>query len=303
VTATGRDGAGGDDGAGGRDGAGGDDGAGGHDGRHGAGGDDGAGGHDGADGHDGAGGGGEAPRWLTALARSAERMAVPAVLRPPAGGGRPSAVLILFGDGPDGPDLLFVQRSRSLRQHAGQPAFPGGTIDPSDHGPVGAALREAAEEARVDPSGVDVLAVLPELYITRSGFSVTPVLAWWRRPAPVGPGDPAEVSAVARIGVAELAEPASRLSIRYPSGQAGPAFRSGGMLVWGFTALLVDRLLALGGWEQPWDASNPEDLPASALMPAPDPAADPAIRPADPAIPQADPVIPPADPARLGPAR
>jgi 8-oxo-dGTP pyrophosphatase MutT (NUDIX family) len=203
----------------------------------------------------------EVPGWLTALARSAEQMAVPLALRPPACGGRPAAVLILFGDGPGGPDLLLVQRSPSLRQHAGQPAFPGGVIDASDQGPVGAALREAAEEALVEPSGVQVLAVLPELHIWRSGFLVTPVLAWWQRPAPVGPGDPAEVSAVARVRIAELADPANRLAIRYPSGQAGPAFRAGGMLIWGFTAMLVDRLLALGGWELPWDAESAEELP------------------------------------------
>jgi 8-oxo-dGTP pyrophosphatase MutT (NUDIX family) len=209
----------------------------------------------------------DVPGWLAALARSAERMAVPPGLRPPAGGGRPAAVLILFADGAGGPDLLLVQRSPHLRQHAGQPAFPGGAIDAADHGPVGAALREAAEEARVRPAGVRVLAVLPELFISRSGFSVTPVLAWWHRPAAVGPGDPAEVSAVARVRVAELADPANRLTIRYPSGLAGPAFRAGGMLVWGFTALLVDRLLALGGWELPWDAGHPQDLPAEALEP------------------------------------
>jgi 8-oxo-dGTP pyrophosphatase MutT (NUDIX family) len=220
--------------------------------------------HDSADADDG----GEVPGWLTALAGSAERMAVPLALRPPAGGGRPAAVLILFGDGEGGPDLLLVQRSPWLRQHAGQPAFPGGAIDPTDQGPVGAALREAAEEALVEPAGVKVLAVLPELYIWRSGFSVTPVLAWWRRPVPVGPGDPAEVSAVARVRVVELADPVNRLTIRYPSGQAGPAFRAGGMLIWGFTALLVDRLLALGGWELPWDTGNAEELPAGALAQA-----------------------------------
>jgi 8-oxo-dGTP pyrophosphatase MutT (NUDIX family) len=213
--------------------------------------------------------GGEVPGWLTALARSAERMTVPPGLQPPAGGGRSSAVLILFGDGQNGPDVLLVQRSPWLRRHAGQPAFPGGAIDAADDGPVGAALREAAEEARVDPSGVDVLTVLPELFISRSEFLVTPVLAWWRRPGPVGPGDPAEVSSVARVPVAELADPANRLTIRYPSGPTGPAFRAGGMLVWGFTALLVDRLLALGGWELPWDAGSPQDLPAGPLRPGP----------------------------------
>jgi 8-oxo-dGTP pyrophosphatase MutT (NUDIX family) len=177
-------------------------------------------------------------------------------------------VLILFGEGPDGPDLLLLQRSLSLRRHAGQPAFPGGAIDESDSGPVAAALREAAEEAQVDPSGVEVLAVLPELYIARSGFSVTPVLAWWCRPAPVAPGDPTETAAVARVPVAELADPANRVTFRSPSGRTGPAFRAGPMLVWGFTAAVVDLLLAMGGWERPWDSGSTQELPADVLRAA-----------------------------------
>ena len=208
------------------------------------------------------------PRWLTDLAQAAAGMVVPQPMRPPPGGGRPSAVLILFGDGPGGPDLLLVQRSPFLRRHAGQPAFPGGAIDESDGGPVPAALREAAEEAGVDPAGVQVLAVLPELFIPRSGFSVTPVLAWWRDPVPVAPGDLAEITAVARVRIADLADPANRLTARYPSGLAGPAFRVGGMLVWGFTAMIVDRLLTLGGWERPWDAGAAEDLPPEVLRAA-----------------------------------
>ena len=214
------------------------------------------------------------PPWLAGLAQAAAGMAVPPPMRPPPGGGRPSAVLILFGDGPGGPDLLLVQRSPLLRRHAGWPAFPGGAIDESDGGPVPAALREAAEEAGVDPAGVQVLTVLPELFIPRSGFSVTPVLAWWRRPVPVAPGDPGEITAVARVRVADLADPANRLTARYPSGLAGPAFRVGGMLVWGFTAMIVDRLLAIGGWERPWDAGTAEDLPPEVLRAAaggPDP--------------------------------
>jgi 8-oxo-dGTP pyrophosphatase MutT (NUDIX family) len=207
----------------------------------------------------------DVPGWLTVLAREAADMPVPPALQPRPGG-RPAAVLILFGPGTEGPDLLLVQRGPRLRRHAGQPAFPGGAIDESDGGPVQAALREAAEEARVDPSGVQVLAVLPDMFIWRSGFTVTPVLAWWRRPTPVAPGDPVEVVAVARVAVADLADPAHRLSIRLPSGAAGPAFRVAGMLIWGFTAALVDRLLALGGWEVPWDASRAEELPADVVM-------------------------------------
>jgi hypothetical protein len=33
------------------------------------------------------------------------------------------------------------------------------------------------------------------------------------------------------------------------------------MLVWGFTAGLLDRLLHLAGWERPWDVARVEPLP------------------------------------------
>ena len=205
-----------------------------------------------------------APAWLRRLAAAAAVMDVPRIARPPASGGRHSAVLVLFGDGPDGPDVLYIQRNEGLRRHAGQPAFPGGKIEGTDDGPVAAALREAAEETGLDPSGVDVLATLPELFIPRSQFRVIPVLAWWRVPCAVRPVDIGEVAAVERISVADLADPANRLMLRFPSGRSGPAFRIDSMLIWGFTALMTDRLLALGGWERPWDATDIRELPQGA---------------------------------------
>ena len=199
------------------------------------------------------------PAWLCDLAAAAATMDVPRILRPPASGGRRSAVLILFGDGPD---LLFIQRSEGLRRHPGQPAFPGGAIDDGDDGPVGAALREAAEETGLDPAGVEVLGTMPELFIPHSGFRVVPVLAWWREPSAVGPVDTGEVAAVERIPIADLADPAHRVMLQNPSGRIGPAFRIGPMLIWGFTAGLVDRLLALAGCERPWNTNAVLDLPA-----------------------------------------
>jgi 8-oxo-dGTP pyrophosphatase MutT (NUDIX family) len=200
------------------------------------------------------------PAWLRALAEVAGTADLgPMAWLPPAGG-RQSAVLVLFAEGPDGPDVLLIQRSQGLRLHAGQPAFPGGAIDAADSGPVAAALREAAEEVGVDPAGVEVVGTLPELFIPPTGFRVIPVLAWWRQPCAVAPVDPGEVAAVERVSVTELADPATRLTVRGPSGRVTPAFRVKGMLIWGFTAMLLDRLLALAGWEQPWDAAVVADL-------------------------------------------
>ena len=219
----------------------------------------------------------ELPGWLRPVAELVGRVRADELSRfaPPEQGGRESAVLILLGEGPEGPDLLLIERSRALRSHAGQPAFPGGAVDPGDDGPVGAALREAAEETGVDVAGVEVLGSLPALFLPPSGFVVTPVLAWWREPSPVFVRDPGEVAAVHRVPLEELLEPAHRLRVRHPSGYVGPAFRVRGMLVWGFTAGLIDRLLRLAGWERPWN-SRVEASPPDPIDPI-----DP-IDPADP---------------------
>jgi hypothetical protein len=49
--------------------------------------------------------------------------------------------------------------------------------------------------------------------------------------------------------------------VHHPSGFLGPGFEAGGLFVWGFTALLVDRLLELGGWARPWDEAVTRPLP------------------------------------------
>ena len=177
-------------------------------------------------------------------------------------GARAGAVLVLLADGePDGPDVLLTRRADGLRHHPGQPAFPGGAQDPGDDGPVGTALREAAEEVGLEPATVRPLALLPGLWVPPSGFVVVPVLAHWEAPHRVAAVDRAEVSEVLRVPLAVLADPARRLTVRHPSGWAGPGFELPGLLVWGFTAGLLDRLLELGGFARPWDASRTRDSP------------------------------------------
>nr|WP_260407614.1 CoA pyrophosphatase [Planomonospora venezuelensis] len=199
------------------------------------------------------------------MAERAARATVPAELRPPRSGGRPAAVLLLFGEGPLGPDVLLIQRSSRGRRHAGQPAFPGGGVDPADGGPVAAALREAEEETGLDPAGVHVVGTMPELYVWRSDNRVTPVIGWWHTPSAVHAASPDEVEAVERVPIAELVDPANRLRLRHPSGYSGPAFRVRNLLVWGFTAGVLDGVLADSGFALPWDASRVEDLPPDVL--------------------------------------
>ncbi|MGQ4514622.1 NUDIX domain-containing protein [Streptomyces sp. DW26H14] len=201
------------------------------------------------------------PDWLQPVVRAAATVRpeqLSSFLPPEDGAGRQSAVLVLFGEGARGPELLLTERAGSLRSHAGQPSFPGGSLDPEDGdpatvGPLHAALREAREETGLDPSGVQVFGVLPRLYIPISEFVVTPVLGWWHTPSPVGVVDPAETARVFTVPVADLTDPANRATSIHPRGHHGPAFQCGSSLVWGFTAGVIDRILHYAGWELPWD--------------------------------------------------
>jgi 8-oxo-dGTP pyrophosphatase MutT (NUDIX family) len=201
-----------------------------------------------------------APGWLAQLVERADDLGPGQIgqrrLVPPMGGGqRRAAVLIAFGEGPEGPDLLLVERAATLREHAGQVAFPGGGADAGDADAVATALREAEEETGLDPAGVVPLAQLPDLFVPPSNFVVAPVIGHWARPVAVHAVDHGETASVARVPIAQLVDPANRFTVAHPSGFSGPGFAVSGLLVWGFTGGLLAALLDLGGWARPWDTT------------------------------------------------
>jgi 8-oxo-dGTP pyrophosphatase MutT (NUDIX family) len=208
------------------------------------------------------------PDWLEPVARAADEITVDGLTRfiaPDDAVTRRGAVLLLFGGDRD---LLLTERAHDMRSHPAQVSFPGGSIDAGET-PREAALREAEEETGLRREGVEVFAELPELWLPPSNFAVTPVLGWWAEESPVGVVDPAEVHAVYRVPLAELIDPAHRISVRHPSGWLGPGFLIGpgkDVILWGFTAGIVSRLLDFVGWSQPWDDGHVRDLPAHMLQ-------------------------------------
>ena len=209
----------------------------------------------------------EAFNRLDAAVRSG-RVHAPAGRTPK--GLRQAAVLALFdsGHGPDVDDLAltFVEKSANLRRHAGQIAFPGGSVDPSDADIVATAMREAHEEVGLEAHDVTIKTLLPAASLP-SGYDVTAVVAHSHDTPTLFVNDAGEIAAIHRVPVAALVDPANRFTATLEGhGDIGPGFgiradERPGVFIWGLTAYLLDLILDATGLAHAWERRRRVPIP------------------------------------------
>ena len=155
-----------------------------------------------------------------------------------------AAVLLLADPATPGLPLLFMRRSRLVRSHRGQIAFPGGGVEPGDDGPAATALREAHEELGVAPELVEVLGLLRPVTTATSERHLIPVVALQRAPIEPVP-DGFEVAEWFRVPLTELlTAPVTARGL--PGGSRDGFVRFyevGGRVIWGATAAILHDLL------------------------------------------------------------
>jgi 8-oxo-dGTP pyrophosphatase MutT (NUDIX family) len=165
--------------------------------------------------------------------------------------------LVAADDGSGQAAFLLTRRSAQLRAHAGQWALPGGRCDPGETLEE-AALRELEEELGLRLPPENILGVLDD-YPTRSGYAISPVVAWLEDASALRP-NPQEVASVHSIRldqigredavafetIPESPKPVIRVYIGEQYIHAPTA-----ALVYQFRELLAGRITRVADLEQP----------------------------------------------------
>jgi 8-oxo-dGTP pyrophosphatase MutT (NUDIX family) len=159
---------------------------------------------------------------------------------------RAAAALLLLYPGTDGVAIPLTVRASTLARHAGQISLPGGAADPGET-LAETALREAAEEIGLDPSGVRILGELTPVHVIVSGFTLHPVvgIADVRPAFQAAPGEVAEIVEVRLEDLRDASRIRTGTRVREGVAIEYPYFDLCGHHVWGATAMVLGEFVSL----------------------------------------------------------
>jgi 8-oxo-dGTP pyrophosphatase MutT (NUDIX family) len=161
----------------------------------------------------------------------------------------PASVMIIFVWENNEWNILYTQRTQSVRDHKGQVSFPGGAWEDQDLCLKETALRETFEEIGIKKEEIQILGSLPPIK-TISNYTITPFVGL------ISPDlhfqlEKAEVESVFSIPIAWLAEETNHEEREFMDSNSN-IHRNvifykeyGGHVLWGITAMLTMKILEL----------------------------------------------------------
>jgi 8-oxo-dGTP pyrophosphatase MutT (NUDIX family) len=163
---------------------------------------------------------------------------------------RKAAVLMLMFPQNGEWHIVLTERTGNPNDpHSKQISFPGGSVELADVDLAATALRETHEEIGVEPSVIQLIGAMTDVYIPVSNFHVQPFLAWTNTP-PQYKRQETEVKTVIEAPLSLLKD-ANNWKVKdiYISETYNlknvPYFDVFGKSVWGATAMMLAELLEL----------------------------------------------------------
>ncbi len=158
-----------------------------------------------------------------------------------------SCVLLLLY--PEGEQLFIclMKRPSTMRHHPGQISFPGGKVEKEDVSAEMTALREAREEVGIDPSSIEILGKMSDLYVEVSRFSIKPFLAWSDK-KPDFKINSEEVEELILLPISDfvIEETISKTELQTLTGSLRVNYYPyNGQIIWGATAMILSELIEI----------------------------------------------------------
>jgi 8-oxo-dGTP pyrophosphatase MutT (NUDIX family) len=163
-----------------------------------------------------------------------------------------AAVAAVFREARSGLELLFMRRAEHENDPwSGHISFPGGRAEPGEEDLLATAVRETAEETRLDlHRDAELLGALDEIRAMARGrpmdLTITPFVFRLHRHLDGTPNH--EVVSLHWLPLERLLDPDCRSTMELSHGQSTlrvPCLRIGELVIWGLTYRMFDNLREL----------------------------------------------------------
>lgn len=156
-----------------------------------------------------------------------------------------AGVLVPFCIAEGKPSILLTKRSNKLIRNKGDVSFPGGKMDSVDKDIIDTTLRETHEEIGLPRSDIEIWTSLKPISTRDRNLNVATVIGFVHNLEMSRLViDSNEVSSVFTVSIEDLCNPANQAYTKFCNGVIMPLFIKKPYNIWGFTAIILDTILA-----------------------------------------------------------